>query len=45
MAQLKKGDKAPDFNLMDQHDRPVSLGDFKDRRVLVYFYPRAGTSG
>jgi peroxiredoxin Q/BCP len=42
---LKPGDKAPDFTLLDQHGDPVSLKQFKGRRVLAYFYPKADTPG
>jgi peroxiredoxin Q/BCP len=42
---LKPGDKAPDFELLDQHGETVKLGDFKGRKVLVYFYPKADTPG
>ena len=42
---LATGDKAPDFKLLDQHDKAVSLKDFKGRKVLVYFYPKADTPG
>jgi len=45
MAQLKPGDKAPDFNLTDQHGKRVKLGSFKGKKLLVYFYPKADTSG
>jgi peroxiredoxin Q/BCP len=45
MAKLNKGDKAPDFTLTDQNGREVSLQDYRGRKVLLYFYPRAGTSG
>jgi peroxiredoxin Q/BCP len=45
MAQLEPGDKAPDFSLVDQDGKTVSLSDFKGRKVLVYFYPKAMTSG
>lgn len=43
--RLAKGATAPDFSLPDQHGRTVSLADFSGRSVLVYFYPKAGTSG
>jgi peroxiredoxin Q/BCP len=43
--KLKPKDKAPDFNLSDQDGRKISLTDFKGRKVLVFFYPKAGTSG
>jgi peroxiredoxin Q/BCP len=43
---LKPGDTAPDFTLPDQHGRPVSLGAFKGKRVVVlYFYPKDETRG
>ncbi len=45
MAPLKPGDKAPAFTLLDQDSNKVKLSDFKGRRVLVYFYPKADTPG
>jgi peroxiredoxin Q/BCP len=45
MARLKSGDAAPEFSLPDQQGRLVSLGDFRGRNLLVYFYPRADTPG
>jgi peroxiredoxin Q/BCP len=42
---LKPGDKAPAFVLTDQTGQTVQLSDFKGRRVLVYFYPKADTPG
>src|SRR5688572_13200229 len=42
---LKPGDKAPTFTLPDQSGEKVKLTDFKGRKVLVYFYPRADTPG
>ncbi|MCU1375012.1 MAG: Peroxiredoxin [Actinomycetia bacterium] len=42
---LKPGDKAPDFPLLNQSGEKVKLGDFKGRKVLVYFYPKADTPG
>lgn len=44
MVMLKKGNTAPNFNLMDQNGKKVKLTDFKGKKVLVYFYPKAGTS-
>jgi len=43
--KLKPMDRAPDFNLMDQKGKNVSLSDFRSRKVLLYFFPKAGTSG
>ena len=45
MAQLKVGAKAPAFTLNDQSGKKVKLSDFKGRRVVVYFYPKADTPG
>jgi peroxiredoxin Q/BCP len=45
MAQLKVGDRAPAFTLQDQDGRNVSLADFKARKLLLYFYPKADTPG
>ena len=42
---LKPGDKAPAFNLPDQSGKKVKLTDFKGRKVLLYFYPKADTPG
>ncbi len=39
------GSKAPAFNLADQTGIKVRLASFKGRKVLVYFYPKADTSG
>jgi thioredoxin-dependent peroxiredoxin len=45
MSQLKPGDPAPSFELPDQSGRPVRLEDFRERKLLVYFYPKADTPG
>ncbi len=45
MAKLKTGDKAPDFNLEDPNGKRVKLADFQGRKLLLYFYPKADTSG
>lgn len=42
---LKKGDMAPAFTLSDQDGRTVRLADFTGQKVLVYFFPKAGTPG
>jgi thioredoxin-dependent peroxiredoxin len=43
--QLKKGDMAPDFELSDQNNQVVRLSDYRSCKVLMFFYPKAGTSG
>ncbi|MCL2848625.1 MAG: thioredoxin-dependent thiol peroxidase [Micrococcales bacterium] len=45
MSGLKVGDTAPDFTLPDAQGTPVTLSDLRGQRVVVYFYPRAATSG
>lgn len=43
--RLSPGDPAPDFTLPDADGKPVSLADYRGRRVVVYFYPAASTPG
>jgi peroxiredoxin Q/BCP len=43
--RLSPGDQAPDFTLPDADGKPVSLADYRGRKVIVYFYPAAGTPG
>lgn len=45
MPKLKAGDKAPAFSLTDQSGAKVKLADFKGRKLLIYFYPKADTPG
>jgi peroxiredoxin Q/BCP len=45
MAKLKDGVRAPAFTLTDQRGKKVKLSDFKGKRVVVYFYPKADTPG
>jgi thioredoxin-dependent peroxiredoxin len=42
---LKVGDKAPAFHLSSDEGKNVGLKDFQGRRVLLFFYPKANTSG
>lgn len=42
---LEKGSQAPDFTLNDKDGNPVSLSDFKGRKVVLYFYPKDNTPG
>ena len=42
---LEVGVKAPDFKLQDKDGNEVSLSDFKNKKVVVYFYPRDNTPG
>ena len=45
MSNLKAGDKAPDFKAVDQDGQPISLSDYKGKKVILYFYPKDNTSG
>ena len=42
---LKVGDKAPDFTLSDQNDNKISLADYKNQKIVLWFYPKASTPG
>ena len=42
---LKEGEKAPQFSLPDQDGELISSKEFKDQRILLYFYPKAMTPG
>jgi peroxiredoxin Q/BCP len=42
---LKAGDKAPEFRLKTDDGKEVSLSDFRGKRVLLFFFPKANTSG
>jgi len=44
-AELKPGAKAPSFTLPGDGGRTLSLADFAGRKLVLYFYPRADTSG
>ncbi|GEL12357.1 peroxiredoxin Q/BCP [Flavobacterium glycines] len=45
MITLKKGDKAPDFFGVDQDGKPHQLEDYKGKKLVVFFYPKASTPG
>ncbi|MEZ8102288.1 thioredoxin-dependent thiol peroxidase [Vibrio bivalvicida] len=45
MNTLTAGAPAPAFSLLDQNGETVSLSDFKGKKVLFYFYPKAMTPG
>lgn len=42
---VKVGDKAPEFSLLNQNAEKVSISDFKDQNIVLYFYPKNNTSG
>lgn len=43
--RLTQGQRAPEFTLPNQQGQPVSLSNFKDSAVILYFYPAAMTPG
>ena len=45
LAPLQAGDTAPDFTLPTADGGSLTLSDLRGRRVIVYFYPAAGTPG
>ena len=44
-VELKIGDTAPDFCLPDKDNKEVCLKDFKNKYIIVYFYPKDNTPG
>lgn len=44
-TKLEIGKKAPDFTLPDKDGNPVSLTDFRGKKVVLYFYPKDNTPG
>ena len=46
MSNLRVGDVAPDFTLLDQRGKPVRLHQLTEtRNVALYFYPKDATPG
>jgi thioredoxin-dependent peroxiredoxin len=46
MAELKEGNKAPDFTAIDQDGNKVKLSSFRSKKnVVLYFYPKDMTPG
>jgi peroxiredoxin Q/BCP len=43
--QLEAGQQAPDFELVDADNKPVTLQEYRGRPVIIYFYPKAETPG
>lgn len=42
---LQENDIAPDFELPDDTGRLTRLSDFRGKRVVLYFFPKAMTGG
>ena len=45
MKELKIGDKAPEFSLLNQDGVQLSLKDFAGKKIVLYFYPKDDTPG
>jgi peroxiredoxin Q/BCP len=45
MAKLTAGDMAPGFEAGDQDGALRQLADYRGKRLFVFFYPKASTSG
>jgi peroxiredoxin Q/BCP len=45
MSIPKAGDSAPDFEQMGDDGKTYRLADFRGKRVVLYFYPKANTPG
>src|SRR3954464_14344666 len=44
-GELKPGQKAPDFTVLNDKGEKVKLSDFKGKKVVLYFYPKDDTPG
>ena len=42
---VNEGEEAPDFTLLADDGRKVSLKDYRGKKVVLYFYPKDGTPG
>lgn len=45
VQRLESGSKAPNFSALDQNGKPISLADLSGEKVVLYFYPAAGSPG
>ncbi|NOX48776.1 MAG: thioredoxin-dependent thiol peroxidase [Chlorobi bacterium] len=45
MKHLKIGDKAPAIESIDQDGNKLSLEDYKGKKTILFFYPKANTPG
>jgi len=44
-AEIKEGAAAPDFELIDQYNKPHKLSDYQGKWIVLYFYPKDDTPG
>lgn len=45
MKTLKQGDAVPNFSAKDEQGNTISLTDYKGKKLVVFFYPKASTPG
>ena len=45
MKTLKQGDAVPNFSAKDEQGNTISLSDYKGKKLVVFFYPKASTPG
>ena len=45
MNTLKVGDTLPEIIVNDQDGTPINLADYKGKKLIVFFYPKANTPG
>ena len=45
MTSLKEGDKAPNFSVLNQDDKLLTLDTYKGKKLILYFYPKDSTPG
>ena len=45
MTTLKTGDKAPNFESTNEAGQMIKLSDFKGKKLVLFFYPKASTPG
>ena len=45
MTTLQIGDKAPQFESVDQDDKPIALSNYAGKKVILFFYPKDDSPG
>ena len=45
MTKLQPGDSAPNFTSKNEQGETVSLSDYKGKKLVIFFYPKASTPG